>query len=57
MPVFFAIKRQETETREGRGEERGEIREEKGVRREERGERLIFCFSFSCLLAKFDRAR
>ena len=39
VPIFFTIKRHETETREGRGEERGEMREEKGVRREERGER------------------
>ena len=36
VPVFFAIKRQDTEMREGRGEERGEMSEEKGVRREER---------------------
>ena len=36
VPVFFATKRQETETREGRWEERGEMSEEKGVWREER---------------------
>ena len=43
MPVFFAIKRQETDERRERG---GERRDERGERSEERGEKLIFCLKF-----------